>query len=1556
MGELPPPPARVGSARIAAHLDDKLQVDLDDEGLERRAKAMKSLSTAELEETGGSSLYIALGFLEWFESRESSVSLKAPLVLIPCEIEKTFDARRGRYTYSIRHTGEEVQYNVSLAMKLRQDFNLELPEFEPESTPEQYFNEVRKAVRSETRWSVRREGVIGFFAFAKLLMYRDLDPDNWKSIENKPLVRALFEGSESEGGTTTYAPDYQIDANTSHRDLLLAVDADSSQHSAIIDVLDGKSLVIEGPPGTGKSQTITNIIAATMAAGKTVLFVAEKMAALEVVQRNLQRVGLGAFCLEMHSHKSRPAQVYASLLERMNTRFTQAHALPGQMAQVHADREAIAGYLEATKVVTGPHSEPLFNLFWRIAALRAAGAEQVRATVSTQWNARQLQERLSFFDEIHAHVVEVNEGGGRVWDGFQPTRYFASDSGRVAQALATLRQAADSFLDAGSLVSNVAPGWPTLRDAHSLAEADGALIPPECLTQSVCTALAGGTTAKDIAALCSDIATAAAAKSLQPELWALAVQPEFTDAAGAFLALHSRGEAIPHYRAAALDDVRQAIAELDGLLAAIAKLQEPLSVLRLLGFPLARNVHELQRVSTAFRCLADPVIRDRSVVREEVFFPGAAQVLKDALARHEVLESQASELSKHFVLRDVPSAEEIAAIRRDLRAGGTGMTRWFRSSYRAAHARCRVFRRPKAPLEPAALMQALEVLEDLLLNRSRFASDDMLKRALGPGFTGVTTEWDRVRRELAWGQTAVRCGLSHQGAVQLLTNIDNAESAPTADELEYMLGLMRRSIETSLVRQFKGNDTRFLAVSFSDLAAVATKYKAELSELVRLAEIEPSVHFRTVAEAKEGFERVLDLRRFRQNLAESRLGPELFGDRYQSEATDTAPARATLDWCAQLRKLPLPEAITRWLLALDTRSRCAQAKRSVALARAAAAQWKQGIDELSAFGPVAGRLLPGSDWQGTVVKLGTLSQAVPQLLSWANLCRALAEAAELGLESFVRGITQGAQQPSNARQCFELTFYEAIARESLEGHPALRKFTRQRIEQVRNRFQTGDKSVLELARKQMALKAADRLPPAGNSKGRVKDLTEASLIRNEVQKSRAHCKLRQLMLRAGRAVQALKPCFMMSPLTVAQQLPPGEIEFDLVIMDEASQIKPADALGAIARGRQVVVVGDPKQLPPTSFFDRATAGLDDADDALIADDAESVLEVALKAYPLARRLRWHYRSQHEALISFSNEKFYDRDLVVFPSPTVDAGRLGVRHHFVSGATCAGGKNPFEADAVARAIIAHAQANPNESLGVGAFNAAQRDLIEECLEQQCIADPTIRVAVERLQSQDEGLFIKNLENLQGDERDVIFISYTYGPDPATGVVRNFFGPINGEQGWRRLNVLITRARRRLEVFASMHPEDIKAEPGKSRGVHAMRDFLEYAMSGKLVDRGARTHRLPDSPFEEAVGKVLSDLGVGFVPQVGVAGYYVDIGVLAPGSQHDFVLGIECDGATYHSARSARDRDRLREEVITRRGWKLHRIWSTDWFLNQPAEELRLREAVTKSIRGWGTIAS
>jgi very-short-patch-repair endonuclease len=445
-----------------------------------------------------------------------------------------------------------------------------------------------------------------------------------------------------------------------------------------------------------------------------------------------------------------------------------------------------------------------------------------------------------------------------------------------------------------------------------------------------------------------------------------------------------------------------------------------------------------------------------------------------------------------------------------------------------------------------------------------------------------------------------------------------------------------------------------------------------------------------------------------------------------------------------------------------------------------------------------------------------------------------------------------------------------------------------------------------------------------------------SLIKLLLPQQRPRVTVRNLINRAGKALQELKPCFMMGPQAVAQYLTPGNIEFDIVIMDEASQLKPEYAVGAIARGKQLVVVGDSNQLPPTNFFNRMNDGTDEDGEETITE-SESILDLCRSQFKAVKKLLWHYRSQHHSLIAFSNLKFYDNELLVFPSPREQSESLGLSALYLKDAVYENQVNKKEAIAVAELLIQHILKKSNDSIGVVTLNIKQKELITEIFETKKLEYIDDNDVWEHWNKQAEPVFIKNLENVQGDERDCIIISTTYGKAPGTTAVRQNFGPISKPDGWRRLNVLFTRARKSITVVTSLLPSDIITTNALHDGSKVLQQYLTYIQTG-VLDQGVDTGLEPESEFEKSVIKVLKRNGFEVMPQLGVAGYRIDIAVKDPNRKNAYIAAIECDGARFHSAKSARDRDRIRQEVLESLGWKdkIWRIWSTDWYRNPEAE--------------------
>ena len=431
------------------------------------------------------------------------------------------------------------------------------------------------------------------------------------------------------------------------------------------------------------------------------------------------------------------------------------------------------------------------------------------------------------------------------------------------------------------------------------------------------------------------------------------------------------------------------------------------------------------------------------------------------------------------------------------------------------------------------------------------------------------------------------------------------------------------------------------------------------------------------------------------------------------------------------------------------------------------------------------------------------------------------------------------------------------------------------------------------------------------------------------------------------------PCLMMSPLSVAQYLPADAKQFDLVIFDEASQIPTWDAIGVIGRGRQVIVVGDPKQLPPTRFFEREIPDGDGNAVAVETEDLESILDECIGAGIPSFQLNWHYRSRHESLIAFSNQAYYGGRLVTFPAPVTEDAAVSFRHVADGVYARAGARtNQGEARALTAEVVAllggMLRGDRRRSIGIVTFNAEQQSLIENLLDDARRQDPRI----EPFFSEDdceEPVLIKNLERIQGEERDIMMFSLTYGPDQ-TGRVAMNFGPLNQAGGERRLNVAITRAREAMIVFSSLRSDHIDLSRTSAIGVAHLKQFLDFATHGARAFARAATGPLGDyeSPFEAAVAERLAARGWVVHPQIGVSGFRIDLAVVDPDASGAFLAGIECDGATYHRGATARDRDRLRQVVLERLGWRILRIWSTDWWTNAARECDRLHLALVEAL--------
>jgi len=823
------------------------------------------------------------------------------------------------------------------------------------------------------------------------------------------------------------------------------------------------------------------------------------------------------------------------------------------------------------------------------------------------------------------------------------------------------------------------------------------------------------------------------------------------------------------------------------------------------------------------------------------------------------------------------------------------------------------------------------------------AAEARLGGCLGFYYTGRATDFDRLERVLDLAGTINR----NHGHVDLrqAAALLSREARPEPVLAEEITGT-RSDLTAWKARLAPGPvaaaRTTLLSVTMADALTWLDVHAAVLGDAAAFAQaMDTAVGRATVVGQARHFaaRRQAADRALAALLASDQDHRDACGDLYSEDRTDLELLAASLRWAGKARSIT-----SRQDRALSHEQVIAlEASLPTPHLVAATAEWTDARqDILSAFDASrrAQLLDEMDDYDDTTDLLEALREDIAGQDEWFAYVESKTELARFGLNPAIDFCIAEDVAPEVVPLVLEKALLHEWADHHIATDPALRTVRAEDRNSVIDEYRSLDRRVVSAAVGDIVRACNARRPRTITG--------QSGVIRREADKKRKHMPVRELIHRSRTVTQAVKPCFMMSPLAVSQYLP-SDLRFDVVIFDEASQVAPPDAINCIYRGTALITAGDQKQLPPTNFFAGAT---DDGDEwneeSEDAKDFESILDLAKAsgAYK-SLTLRWHYRSRHEDLIAFSNSSFYKGELITFPGAEHRGPDVGVEL-FEAGGTYRRGSsrdNPIEAKKVAERVLHHYSTRPELSVGVVTFSEAQKAAIESAVEEARRDRPELDsfFGEDRL----HGFFVKSLESVQGDERDVMIFSIGYGPDEIGKTSMNF-GPLNRAGGWRRLNVAITRARYRNEIVSSIQASDITAA-ATSEGVRHLRRYLDYAARGVAalaLDTSAQGDA--ESPFEESVITTIRSWGYDVTPQVGAAGYRIDIGVQHPDHPGVFVLAVECDGFQYHSSKVARDRDRLRDQVLVKLGWTLHRIWGTAWYRNRAVEEARLRSTIEAAV--------
>ncbi|MEP4076992.1 DUF4011 domain-containing protein [Haloferula sp.] len=1591
-------------------VDKKLQTLHYPSVLESRVSNLYRLSKTMVEETGTNLLHLTFGFMEWYEAGASEKAHFAPLYTIPVALEKgSIDRKTNTYQYTLRIREDEVQFNASIAERLVDDYDFVLPELDAEKMPEEYLSEIEDAIsRRFPRWKVHRWGTLSMLNFSRLLMYRDLDPDNWPaghSLADHPLVNAVINSSEGDEGESDQAPvqtsskgEHSIDDVEDVYDEFPLVDvADSSQHSALIDAIRGKNLVIQGPPGTGKSQTITNLIAAALSKGMSVLFVSEKLAALDVVKHRMEKLGLGEFCLELHSHNSKKIGVVESFKRRLESKFPESRQL-----DFHAVRHGkLSGELnDHAKRVNHPWKqtgltvgEVLVRCARYLAELKGDWADlRIEGMKGDSWTPGAHQETLVEFEaygeQLERIASELGDGRGLEQHPWRAVQAKDLDGSSILQIMELLRKWENALAQLCEALSAFPGGEGILGvddNAEEIQRISAAIttMPPEDGMEDwkhLGEIFGGGLDELDAVLSKVDELSQRCASLGSLSLPEVIASEDLSDLKVSIGALIGSG-VDSTTRLDLLGEFRRTV---DEALALVNRWAERYSefhdyaegkippFLNPEGLSLD-GMGQLEDVIEMNQHLSAGDLEFRNAELLPLKLKEDADILRN---RIKVLRGERNSQEEVFDLKAVKEGLDLAKLKKVL-SETSFVKRLIRSDYRAAKKAVRAtMHDPKGSWDPNTISSMLGELDAFLKLERDFGAEEKWAKALGLVFNGIDTDVERFDRLVLW-HSELETRFS-KGDERLFSDPELTEAGRwllEADE-KLVVGLQRFE-ETGLSGDLKNLRALFFQIvtayghtktpNLTKLSNPTNRWrlvldylKDALPGLVARISAFGSVPPMTLEDASTRLDEYEGIRVvWKRELARLAIvNARCFEGRLSDSPLPTQDLRAavavTRKWCRWVEEEQNLQTLVSKILSGGSTQFISDLRKwldpSLILFRHE--QDTRGAFEafVSLDGKAWSREESYSEFGERLAEAGDSEELLPTYLTFLRLrgilvgrgfAAACAHAEEHGLSE------------ESVRSVYEYLVNASIAGEIFKEDEYLRRFDGTLHSRKLADFKNCDHDLQTETRIRTARHASQREVPHGTRGARVSEHTELALIRHEVEKQKRHVPLRQLIRRAGKAALALKPCFMMGPRSVAQYLAPGAIDFDLLVIDEASQMRPADALGAVARCKQLVVVGDSKQLAPTSFFDRISSSDEDDEDQFEATVSESILDAVAPVFA-RRQLRWHYRSRHPSLIAFSNRQFYDNRLMLFPSPHFSGEALGIRFEYLRDGVFEGGVNTVEAQAVAARVVELILKNRTVSLGVATMNAKQRDTIERLLEEEAKDDVIFAEAMEENRLEDEPLFIKNLENVQGDEREIMIISCTYGRTELGGRVMQRFGPINSAEGGRRLNVLFTRSRTRMEIFSSMLPSDIVIAEKSSEGVRALRGMLRYAETG-VIEGATSSGREPDSDFEVAVARLLEFHGYEVECQIGVAGFFIDLAVKHPHREGEYILGIECDGAAYHSSKSARDRDRIRQEILEGMGWTIERIWSTDWFADasralkpviRTLEELSRRDGVDK----------
>ncbi|EGL16336.1 AAA domain-containing protein [Paenibacillus sp. HGF7] len=1330
--------------------------------------------------------------------------------------------------------------------------------------------------------------------------------------------------------------------------------------------------MLQGPPGTGKSQTITNIIAESLAEGKRVLFVSEKMAALEVVHKRLSQAGLSDFCLTLHSHKANKKEVLNDLGRTLTlNRFKVHEEAISQLELLERQREKLNHYVTELHTIIQPLNQSLYMVNGKLAKLYET--PDVIFTINNV--AGTTLEQLNRYKYL---LNELSETIGKMTDDYALNSWSNCKVPNVSHELrhdieTNLRKLSPAFetlletfnktnttlgLNRGSNlyelndlieildVSEKSPGipihWVTTDDISSLIQQAEKYLEMKKEYEEYQAQLRK--------VYHSDYFTMPAeARKSQLHTKTLAIKPVLNS--GSF----STENDVMKFARSIINELSTVTTKLETASAAADSIAETLKIPYKSSIAGLENLHAL---------ISHILVNPRPT--EAWFEPGKYTAIKkislEAKNTYNQINGIIASISSIF---DKEIFElDFSSILKRFKVEYASWLKHLKKSYRSDKKQVLgLMKGSNHKIDDQTIITVLNQLKDLSDKHTWLKENDpLLTELLGSHYAGKLTDWGLLEQSLEHFSSIINSfsGEPIPPSVKdfLISSGSTYQSLKTYHEKLGIINdnelplILQRILSTTA--DYKTMDSPVLLEMITNVTNSLQDLDELFTEVTRFSSKELS--YDEVMDDLSKLE-IIQITDLTINTESERLKETYQNFFNGSIQTDWNSILGSLSWTGDFKKIhekyTIPmDYITRicsdTLFIYDVSTYNKNLKDRFSQIQK---EWRWYVDLFDNK-----EELQRTDLTELSLKIRNCLNNISSLEEWIDFRSCRDECNKEGLAEYVQKIEEHKIDKNQIVGTFLKRFYRLWVDSVILTFPTVNSFRSRNHDEIIDEFNRLDLTQLTLARTRIKERLVSRLPDLNTVTTAV---DEVGILKRELGKQRKILPLRKLFRAIPNLVLTLKPCLMMSPLSVSLFLDSDNYNFDVVIFDEASQVCTEDAIGAIMRGSQVIIAGDNKQLPPTSFFAANTSDsdfdVDDSDDEGLDDtDAfESILDESLTVLA-ERTLRWHYRSRHEHLIAFSNAKIYNHDLITFPSHIDKVPNHGVEYIYVeNGVYDRGGKkcNSREAARVAELVYEHFRNYPDRSLGVVTFSEAQQQAVDAAIRQLRLQNQEYEKFFN--EDKEEAFFIKNLENVQGDERDTIIFSIGYAKDP-NGVMYMNFGPLSRSGGFRRLNVAITRAKYNVKLVGSIRPTDIKLESTNAEGVKMLRSYIEFAMNGPdaILNELTYTDTVNvDSPFEESVYDYLVKNGFSIATQVGCSGYRIDLAVKHPILSGRFVLGIECDGATYHSARTARERDRLRQTVLEDIGWRIYRIWSTDWIKDPLTEGQKLLEAVNKALNEY-----